>query len=149
MVSGFSSKRFLRRHCVLPKIDKLVLSMDGITIIGILLIGTGGLFYVRDRIASKKGFLTSGKIIEFQPDFSSFDGGTQHTREFPIVEYKDEDGELRSGEMSISHRLGRFKLGDELKILKFENSLHHPKADHIISIAIISIGIIILLLKVI
>ncbi len=122
------------------------MGMSILSIVGLLIIGLALAHSKWERMALKNGYGTTGKVMDFQPDIKFFNGGTQHSMEFPIVEYLDTDGGLRSDQMNTSSRVGKFQLGDEFEIVKFENKLHHRKSNYLRSIVIGAAGILVFIL---
>lgn len=115
--------------------------MDGLSIVGLLIIGFAIAQCKWQRMALRNGFKVTGKVIGFQPNISLYSGGTQHTSEFPIVEYLGQDGIKKSDQMNASNPLGKFKLGDEIAIVKYENKLHHRNLRYWPSIVIGLVGV--------
>lgn len=120
--------------------------MSTLSIIGLLIIGFAAAQNKREWMALRNGHKTTGKVIDVQPEVNSFNGGTQHTHEYPIVEYKDAEGYLKRDQMNTFNRIGKYKLGDEIEIILYENKLHHRKINYLRSIAIGAVGILIFIL---
>lgn len=118
--------------------------LSSLSFVGLIIIGCGLLYLIWQSFVLKKGIRTTGKIIDFHPDISSY-AATQPTREFPVVEYLDVSGSRVQRRINDSNYIGKYRLGDELDLILYESNLHLPKNFLFKAIFVVGIGLAILL----
>lgn len=117
------------------------MSFSAMSIVGLLLIIYGVVYYIRRRVILIKGFEMVGKVIDFKQDVV-FYAGTQSTKEYPVVEYFDKKGDLKCGKIAFSNFIGRYKLGDKITLTKYKESLYPQSSGIVRSVIVAILGLI-------